>query len=135
MANSTFYNQIAKIGAQLSTQLAPQLGVQLQYSHRGGAPITLNGFLPKETKVTKELIMHILAGVERMTFYVAQTVGFPPSEGIVILDQIIWTPTITNTPITMAIETINDCGNLQSMYLLTCYSAVGRQVGQVGMAR
>lgn len=133
--NSAFFDQIGTIGAIISNQIAPALGITAQYQHGSASPVTIQGFI-KNTIITKELILSVIAGTQKIVFFFAQQTGFPASGADItpIVDSIIWTPIITNTQLNMTIDTVENAGSNGTMYVLTCKYSGGIQVGAVGFS-
>ena len=137
MSNSAFFSEVGNIGAELSNELAPELGVTFQYIHLGNSPVNIVGFI-KNTVINKELILATLAGREMIEIYAAQHPSVSPTfpangaDVLPVNDMIVWTPVITGVPITLTIDTVKNAGSNGTMYVLSCSYHGVIQAGSVG---
>lgn len=131
MAESAFWAEMGDVGAELANEIAGELGVTLNFYHRGGSAVAVNGFL-RGTNISSELLARIMAAGERIEFFIPAQTNFPPSDGVSEFDQVGWTQPITNTEILLVAETFKDMSSFGTMFSLSCYYPLARQAGAVG---
>ncbi len=131
MATSAFFSEIGAMGAEIARELATELGVTLNFQHRGGASVSVSAFL-KGTNVTPELLARVMTASERIEFFIPAQTGFPPTDGIAEFDEIGWTPPITGVEIFLTAEDFKDISSFGTMFSLTCYHSTPMQAGAVG---
>ena len=127
---------MGQLGALLSNQFGAAMGVTANYSPRSGTQIALVGFVGGGP-VTKDYVLKTLSEGNAIPFFFgAQTDAsggvFPPTDGISLFDEVIWTPSVTDTAISLVIESFEDVASMGQMFRLKCYIPKARQLGQVG---
>lgn len=138
MSNSNFFTDIGNVGAAICNAIAPALGVQFTFSHRGASAITLTGFL-KGTRITEELFQNIVSAGQTIEFFAAQQTSaegsaFPATdEGISLYDTINWTFPLNGTVLPFTIQKWHDFSGFGTMFVMTCVYSGPRQAGDVGI--